>query len=183
MPEVYDEAATLEMFLAITAGDVAKALRAIESGADPNAIRDEPGNSALMLCALYHKPVIAKALLEKGANPDYARPKGGDTALIMTAFSNDRETAKLIVDAGANILKQNHSNQDAMMHAHSEGNHTMAPLFRQWADERDVRVARQKADEQLRQNIADIVAVTENGLNTPLRVMKPLTLSRRFMNG
>ncbi|TAL27720.1 MAG: ankyrin repeat domain-containing protein [Alphaproteobacteria bacterium] len=176
MPEAhYDAEATEEMFGAIAKGDIAKALRALEEGANPNATQGEMKNSPLMLCALYHNPLVAKALLEKGADPDYAR-RGGDTALIMTAFSNDRATAKAIVDAGANILKQNNSNQDAMMRAHSEGNHTMAPMFRQWADERVERIAHREADERLRQNIADIVATTENGLNTSVQVRGPLKL-------
>jgi ankyrin repeat protein len=174
--------ATDLLFSAIGKGDAPLALRALAEGANPNATEGGMRNSPLMLCALYHQPVIAKALLEKGANPDYAR-EGGDTALILTAFSNDRKTAKLIVDAGANILKQNDAHQDAMMHAMSEGNRDMASMFRQWADARDARIARQRAEEQLRQNIADIVATTQNGLHTPVQVGKPLTLSRRFMDG
>src|SRR5688572_21163918 len=99
MPEtqVYSIQATIALFGALAGGDAALALRVLAEGANPNATQGEMHNSPLMLCALYHMPVVAKALLERGANPDYAR-RGGDTALILTAFSNDRETAKLIVD-------------------------------------------------------------------------------------
>jgi ankyrin repeat protein len=194
MPDamIFSADATRALFGAIGRGDVDAALRALEEGADPNGTEGDMRNSPLILCALYHKPLIAKALLEKGADPDYARPNGGETALMMTAFSNDRATAKLIVDAGANILKQSHFNQDAMMRACSESNREMAPLFRQWADERDKRIAAEKEaqereaeqrrlhlellEQQRQQNLADIISAAENGISQPITIRRPLKL-------
>lgn len=135
----YNAKSTKALFNAIAKGDTAKALQALDNGADPNAVQDAPRNSPMMLTVLYHQPAITKALLEHGANPDYAR-KGGETALIMAGFSNDKASAVLIVEAGANIWRQTDFNEDAMMRAWREGNTEMMTLIEETARKRDRRM-------------------------------------------
>ena len=175
----YNADATEALFDALNAENPAAALTALDNGADPNATREEMKNSALMFCALYHLSHVTRALLEKGADPDYRRV-GGETALMMCGLSNDRTTAKLIVDAGANILLQDDANKDAAAHAIERGNRGLAKLYTQWADERKARIAaeaeRKRLEAELRQNIADTVAVAVDGLHTAVKVKAPLRL-------
>lgn len=166
--------ATAEMFAAIGKGDAAAAVRALDAGADPNATEGGMRNSPLILTALYHQTAVAEALLKKGADPDYARPQGGETALMMTGFSCARGVAKAIIDAGANVLKQDHFNADAIMHALREGNKEMAKFIEAATKERAERRAREKTEAERRQNLADMVCAVQDGLKDPLPVKRPL---------
>ena len=187
----YNAAATEALFDAINRGAEADALKALQDGADPNATRGGAKNSPLILCALYHKSGVTNALLECGADPDYRRD-GGETALMMCGLSNDRKTAKLIVDAGASILLQDNANRDAVAHCIQQSNRGLGDLIRHWAEEYKVRISAEKAEAgrraqvalaeserlaaELRQNIADTIAVTADGLHTPVSVKRPLKL-------
>ena len=175
-PVIFNAEATAALMQHICGGRTQAALDALEQGADPNGTdAGDAKNSPLILCALYHQPLVARELLARGADPDYARP-GGQTALMMVGLSNDRATARLIVDAGANILRQNSAGEDAMMRCHRESNRALAGLLVQWAQERDARKAAEAEARERRQNVEDIVSAVRGGLAASVTMHMPLRL-------
>lgn len=81
------KSADYDLIQAVMGGDFEEAKQALDKGANPN-VRNEGGNSALILAARYGYPEIVKALLNAGADKNYTN-SGGDTALSW-AIANSK---------------------------------------------------------------------------------------------
>ena len=154
----------------------------LEAKADPN-VQNNNGNTPLMEAVLIHEFVSTGLLLQHGADPDLQRPKSGDTALMMTGLSCDRKSIVLLIEAGANIYLQDGFNADAMMHAHREGNKSIAAFIRDTAKGREERLAAEKREREFRENMKGIASNMEGGLSQGLKVTRPLQFTKGPVHG
>ncbi len=106
---------------AALAGDLKGVERALESGADVNAMEEE-GRTALMLAAFNGHAGVVLTLLDAGAGID-RRDLMGRTALLYAATGPFPETVTILLDRGAepNIV-DSEEHFSPLMHAAAEGN-------------------------------------------------------------
>jgi hypothetical protein len=79
-------------------GDLTAATKAIDAGADVNAL-DASGNTPI--CSAFFWPEITNLLLDKGADPN----GGNYPALIQACAGYSTEVVKMLLDAGADPNK------------------------------------------------------------------------------
>ncbi len=91
--------------------DIDTIRRLIKDGADPNAKNDH-GDTALMLAALYGHTNTVKLLIKKGAKVN-AKNNDGDTALM--AGMHDRYIVNLLIKKGAKVNAKNNGGHTALM--------------------------------------------------------------------
>ena len=85
-----------DIFTYIEKNDIQSVKNYIDSGHDLN-IKNEYGNTALILAAFYNNVEIVKLLLNSGADID-KQNDGGNTALIIAVYNNNREIVELLLD-------------------------------------------------------------------------------------
>lgn len=96
-----------DLISAVQANDLEGAARAIDEGADVNAVADpEDGNTVLMLAAMAGRIELVKLLLQKGAKLERRRQDGA-TALIAAAMYEQRRVAKFLIKQGADARAEN----------------------------------------------------------------------------
>lgn len=93
------EALAHQLFDLARSGDTERLAAYIDAGA-PVDMRNENGDTFLILAAYNNAPETVAMLLEKGADVE-AENDRGQRALSCAAFKKDVESAKLLVDAGA----------------------------------------------------------------------------------
>lgn len=89
--------------------------RMIDAGM-PVELRDEKGNSLLMLAAYNQNPDTTRMLLKRGANPD-ARNDRGQTPLGGVAFKGYVDLIELLLEHGADINADNGGGKTPMLFA------------------------------------------------------------------
>ncbi|MBC8141559.1 MAG: ankyrin repeat domain-containing protein [Armatimonadetes bacterium] len=87
---------------ALDSGNVARAINLVNRGADPNALSEDRGMSALGLAAALGNRELVQTLLKRGAK---ANPVDADTVAPLTmAISEEKEEiARLLVENGADV--------------------------------------------------------------------------------
>lgn len=90
------------IFDAVESGDIEAVRRAIASGADVNAIRDNEGKSPIHWAAYDGSTEIARLLIEKGADVNSA-DEYGVTPLMQACDGGHTDTARLLIEHGANV--------------------------------------------------------------------------------
>jgi ankyrin repeat protein len=83
-------------------GGDADGLRALLDLGLPPDVRNEKGDSLLMLASYHGHAAAVRLLLERGADPDLASDRG-QTPLAGAAFKGDAGTAALLLDGGAAV--------------------------------------------------------------------------------
>jgi ankyrin repeat protein len=91
-------------------------------------VRDNDGNTALMLASMTGDPEIINLLIGKGADVN-ARSASGYTALMYVSSKGDKATAKLLIEKGADVNSRNNSRDTALMLASLNGNFEAAKLL------------------------------------------------------
>ncbi len=102
-------------------------------GADVN-LPDVHGTTALMLCATYDLPTLAKLLLAHGAKVDAANP-AGQTALMQAASASDYALAVLLLAHHANVSHRDALGRTALMLTIDDGSNTAFQASRVDEDE------------------------------------------------
>lgn len=99
-PVLAQSGPTLDLFEAIKEGNVKKAKKAIEKGADVNGPENEnaPTTYPLIKAVKLNHLDIVKLLLERGANPNIARPIDHQTPLMLAIKQDNPEMTKLLLD-------------------------------------------------------------------------------------
>lgn len=72
----------------------------LSRGADPNAVSDDRGTTALMEAASLGNLDVVEMLLNHGSNPDL-RSKSGRTALMLAVSEGNRDVAGALLSSGA----------------------------------------------------------------------------------
>jgi uncharacterized protein len=91
----------LRIFQLVRAGDAATLTPLLDRGVPPN-LRNEKGDSLLMLACYHGHFDAAKALLEHGADPELHNDQG-QTPLAGAAYQGDLRVVQLLLDHGANV--------------------------------------------------------------------------------
>ncbi len=94
----------------------------------PVALKDEKGNSLLMLAAYHGNPDCVSLLLEHGAAPD-ERNDRGQTPLAGVAFKGYVEIARLLLAAGADPRADQGGGRTPVMFAAMFGHREMVRLL------------------------------------------------------
>src|SRR5918995_7478196 len=116
-PELDEEtiAFAQRVFQHARAGQSQELENLLRMGLPPN-LRNEKGDSLLML-ASYHGHVDAvRALLEHGADPELANDRG-QTPLAAAAYQGDAAMVLLLLDLGADVNGCGHNGRTALMTA------------------------------------------------------------------
>ena len=99
----------------------------LEQGLPPN-LRNERGDSLLMLACYHSHAAAARALLERGADPEIMND-GGQTPLAGAAFKGDLAIATLLLDNGARVDNAGPNGKTALMFAAMFNRVDMAKLL------------------------------------------------------
>ena len=83
------------------AGQAAELKELLAMGLPPN-LRNEKGDSLLMLACYHGHLDVARALLEHGGDPELMNDRG-QTPLAAAAFKGDAATVRLLLEHGANV--------------------------------------------------------------------------------
>jgi uncharacterized protein len=121
MQPVYAQDAAGDIFDLVNAGDAAGVEQALASGVDVN-IRDELGQTPMVVAALAGQGGVAWVLLRHGADIK-ARTDKGMTALHAAAYAGDMEILSLLLDNGASVNDQENFAHITPLHAAAEENH------------------------------------------------------------
>ena len=90
-----------EVFQRVRAGDLAALQPLLDRGLPPN-LRNEQGDSLLMLAAYHgHAPLVA-ALLRAGADPSLANDRG-QTPMAGAAYKGFLDVVRALLDGGAPV--------------------------------------------------------------------------------
>lgn len=116
-PKIDDETlAFLQQVFQLVRGGQAEEFREYLVRGLPANLRNEKGDSLLMIAAYNGHPEVVKLLLEYGADPEMANDRG-QTPLAAAAFKGDIEVIGILLDNGADIDKQDASGHTALMAA------------------------------------------------------------------
>ncbi len=99
-PDIRDRKGVPVLVLAIRNNNPAAGEVLLSRGADPNAMSEDRGTTALMEAASLGNLHIVEMLLSHGANPDL-RSKSGRTALMLAVSEGNRDVAAALLSAGA----------------------------------------------------------------------------------
>jgi uncharacterized protein len=99
-PDIRDRKGVPLLVLAIRNNNPAAGEVLLSRGADPNAMSEDRGTTALMEAASLGNLHIVEMLLSHGANPDL-RSKSGRTALMLAVSEGNREVAAGLLSSGA----------------------------------------------------------------------------------
>ena len=88
-------------FQAARCGDAASLARLLDLGLPPD-VRNEKGDSLLMLAAYHGHAAATALLLERGADPELANDRG-QVPLAGAAFKGDVGIVRLLLDGGATV--------------------------------------------------------------------------------
>ncbi len=102
-------------------GDIAKAKKLLDGGADVNTTEKDYDLTLLMIAAMDNNLDMAQLLLKYGANHNL-RDKHGQTALMHAAWSADELMIQLLLKHGADVHAKSNIGSTALMYA-SEKNH------------------------------------------------------------
>lgn len=93
-------------------------------------VRDEKGDTALMISTDNNYPDITKAILDEGADVNI-KNFNGNTALMSAAMNGHNEPAILytMISKGADVNQKNNESQTALMMASRSGNVEMVKIF------------------------------------------------------
>lgn len=108
-------------------GDLATLEPMLGAGMPVN-LRDEKGNSLLMLAAYHGNAPAVKALLGRGADPD-ARNDRDQTPLAGVAFKGHLEVAGVLLDGGADPLADQGGGRTPVMFAAMFGHTDLVKLL------------------------------------------------------
>jgi uncharacterized protein len=97
------------------AGEAAELAALLDQGLPPN-LRNERGDSLLMLACYHGHADAARALLEHGADPEIMND-AGQTPLAGAAFKGDTAIATLLLDHGAAVDNAGPNGKTALMFA------------------------------------------------------------------
>jgi hypothetical protein len=100
----------------------------LESGADPNIVSEDRGNTPLMDAAAQGSERMAGLLLAAGADTDI-QSKSGQTALMMAVGDNHVEAARAILKAGADLSLTDQLGMTAEKYARLFNREEMISLF------------------------------------------------------
>lgn len=109
-----------DIFALVNAGDAAGVEQVLASGVDVN-IRDELGQTPIVVAALAGQGEVASVLAQHGADV-MARTDKGMTAIHAAAFSGNLEAMKLLLAGGADVNDQNNFAHITPLHAAAEEN-------------------------------------------------------------
>ena len=100
-PEAPDDVAELatRLFATARAGDAAALDRYLAAGVPPD-LRNENGDTLVMLAAYHGHAGAVAALLSRGADPDRPNDKG-QTPLAGAVFKGEADVVQVLVDGGA----------------------------------------------------------------------------------
>jgi hypothetical protein len=88
-----------QVFQWVRKGDAASLAPMLAAGL-PSKLRNEQGDSLLILAAYHGRPAVVRLLLDASADPDVVNDRG-QTALGAAAFKGDLEVVQLLLDHGA----------------------------------------------------------------------------------
>ena len=106
----------------------------------PASLRDEKGNSLLMLAAYHGHGDLVKLLLAGGADPD-ARNDRSQTPLAGVAFKGHLDIARVLLQGGADPMADQGGGRTPVMFAAMFGHLEMVKLLEQAAVEKGWRKA------------------------------------------
>ena len=90
-----------QVFQLVRAGQAEEFGEYLVRGLPPN-LRNEKGDSLLMIAAYNGHPDVVKLLLEHGADAELANDRG-QTPLAAAAFKGDIEVINILLDSGADV--------------------------------------------------------------------------------
>ena len=97
------------------AGDVHELTALLAIGLPPN-LRNDKGDSLLMLASYHGHPELAQALLIHGADPELANDRG-QTPLAAAAYQGDLGMVRMLLEHGADVNGSGHQGRTALMTA------------------------------------------------------------------
>lgn len=100
----------------------------LSNGADVN-VKDEDGNTALIIAAIFGHNTIAQILLANGADVN-AKDNDGKTALMWAAFNGQTAIVRLLLSTGADVNIKDNFGKTALMKADSSGNTDIVKLLK-----------------------------------------------------
>ena len=110
-------ATTSKLFDSARAGDL-QALRDVLAEGTDTSVRDDRGNTPLILAAYYGNGSAVEALLLAGADPNAGDSARGNTALMGAVFKGDGDVARrLIAEPRTDVNAKNKAGQTAAMFA------------------------------------------------------------------
>src|SRR5690554_3344505 len=116
-PELDDESYRMvqQLFQVVRSGDSEQVERLLHMGLVPN-LRDEKGNSLLMLAAYHGQADLVRVLLSFGADPELVNDRG-QTPLQAVAFKGDVETGRALLSGGAEVNGCGEDGKTPLMYA------------------------------------------------------------------
>jgi ankyrin repeat protein len=102
---------------AIFAGDEVEVRRIIASAPTCVNSPESSGMTALMLCAAYKQPEIARILIARGANVNAGEVRWGLTALHLAARNHCAPLVQLLIESGALVDQCDEHSHTALWHA------------------------------------------------------------------
>jgi ankyrin repeat protein len=104
-----------EVFHWVRSGDLAALLPLLDQGLPPN-LRNENGDSLLMLAAYHGQPAVVAALLQVGADPQLCNDRG-QTPLAGAAFKGAADVVRTLLEGGAAVDGTGPDGRTALMTA------------------------------------------------------------------
>lgn len=101
-PNVPKPASASELMEALESENVLRALNLVNRGADPNALSENRGQSALSLAASLGSRELVQALLSRGAKANPADPETAAPLTMALSFGHE-PIARLLVENGADV--------------------------------------------------------------------------------
>jgi hypothetical protein len=104
-----------QAFQWVRSGNLDALQHLLDHGLRPN-LRNEQGDSLLMLAAYHGHAAVVRALLDAGANPELRNDRG-QSPLAGAAYKGHAEVVRLLLDHGAEVDAQGPDGRTALMTA------------------------------------------------------------------
>ena len=120
----------MDLISAANYGDIRRVRELLDAGVDPN-IKDDEGDSALIMATIRSKIDVIRLLLDRGADPNIG-DEDGETPLMRASYRNTRDNKdiiKLLLERGADPNIQSLNGDTALTFALSSGNGDIVRLL------------------------------------------------------
>lgn len=122
--------ALMHVFQAIKEHHLEQLKAAIKNDQSLVNLKDEKGNTALIIAAEYGTTAIIDYLLKHDAHINYQVPPHHYTPLIIAVRSQQKDIVKYLLESGADTNKLDDQGKNALWHAEQQGEQSAINLLK-----------------------------------------------------